>query len=369
MQQPRRLLWLGLTYPPAIGGAPRYAELMAKALDDHMWVERSIFLVARHPNEPDRIMLVNQVSEVRRIFRHRAATANKSLQSYALFALDNIRMLGIGGIARRNSIDTIVVHGWYMLNPSILWSLFPIWKRAGFTLIADMRDCYLGEARLHRLDIFDKIICCGEKVEQLVAKRERLKAKSVCVPVPMDNAFKDVSTATDIVERFGLQPKRFIFSPNGVDDKKRFPLLYDAWRQLLGRGEAFDLVIAGRTRDWRKQYETPLQGGRVVSLGNLSQPELARLYADCAIAVNVSNNESFGRVPLEALGLKIPMLLPSGVPEFLSIPAIHISKDNPIEVADQISKIVAQKMVITDYDLSRHRVQSIAERTLGAIYG
>lgn len=369
LQQSRRIIWLGLTYPPAIGGAPRYTALMAQALDDLKLVDHSLFLVAHHPNEPDRIILANNVSEIRRIFSHRAAKEKKRLHSYGLFALDNLRMLDLPRLAQRHKTDTIVVHGWYMLNPSILWALLPIWKRLGFKLVADVRDCYLGESRLHRLDVFDRIICSGMKVKGLVTTREILKDRSVYVPVPMGNAFKDRCHETSILDKARLDKGRFIFSPNGVDDKKRFPLLYEAWRHLLDRGESFDLVIAGRTRDWRKQYEIPLEGGRIVRLGSLSQPELAQLYSHCAIAVNVSNNESFGRVPIEALELDIPMLFPSGVPEFAHFPKVHLAANSPIDVADQISRIVSSGSSFNNYDLSQHRTQVIAELTIEAIYG
>jgi len=306
---------------------------------------------------------------VERVFTYRAGRESKNLYSYILYLIDNIRLLRLGKIARRKNVDVLVVHGWYMLRPSILWAWLYLLQRSEIKLVVDVRDCYIGEQKLHRLDVFDKIICCGRNVEELVCRRPQLSEKAVYVPVPLSEAFCERPSSTNALIEYGLSPRGYIFSPTGIDDAKRFPLLYDAWVELLSRGKHLDLVVSGRPRDWRAKYgaHTNVASGRLISIGDVTQETLASLYSFSAISVNVSNNESFGRVPIEALNLRVPMLLPSGVPEFSEVPSCCISRDDASSVADQISLILAESVRIENYDLSNHDANKICRDTINHI--
>lgn len=361
-----RILWLGLSFPPAVGGASRYAQIMATTIDKERLAEKALFLVGKYPKQKKRMALENKISEVDRIFTYRAGRSSKGPYSYILYILDNLKLVKVWLIAKRRNIDVIVVHGWYMLYPSTLWAILPLLKLLQIKIVIDVRDCYIGEHRLHRLDVFDMVICCGRNVEELVCRRPQLCGKAVYIPVPLGEAFQKRPSNTNILDRYGLKPGEYIFSPTGIDDAKRFPLLHKAWLELRSRGECLDLVVAGRPRDWRSEYgeSTVFASNRLILIGDVSQETLASLYSFSAISVNVSNNESFGRVPIEALNLGVPMVLPSNVPEFSQVPNICISKDDPISVAEQILFIMHRRTLIDNFDISAHCANRICKDTI-----
>ncbi|MBF01654.1 MAG: hypothetical protein CMP77_16955 [Flavobacterium sp.] len=366
-----RLVWVGLSYPPTAGGAAQYAHMMATTIDSARLCERLVFLVGKHANEWIRKSLPNGISEIRRVFTTRAARSKKDALSYILFLVDNLKLLNVLRVVRQESADAVIVHGWYLLRPSVLWLLLPILKSRGIKLVADLRDTFLGEDGLRRLEIFDRIVCCGRNVEDLVQKRSSLAAKAFYVPVPLNGTWGALTaTAEDKIMRDNsLVPGRYIFSPTGVDDGKRFRLLFEAWLELDRRGAELDLVIAGRPRDWRKEYDHVDSKARVVLVGNIGREELHSLYSQSAISVNVSKNESFGRVPLEALPLDIPMILPSGVPEFDALSSDLITKDDPISVAEQIQAVLKSGAKVKGYDLSIHDVRTVCAQTVSIIAG
>lgn len=366
VRQSVSLLWVGLTFPPAPGGAARYTEELASAVDRLGVAKKLMVLAERFPNQPNEIRYPNGISEIRRVFSYRAGRNKKNFWAYLRYGSDSLRLSLILLRAISMKADAVVFHGWYLLYPSLLTPIISTLKLLRIMVVIDIRDNYLSDNKIERLSSFDLLICCSQNIVERLQSYPALTSKIRHIPVPL-TPLQDEGSSRDSFPQFDLKPYRYIFSASGVSNSKRFPLLYHAWRIILEKGIEMDLVVGGRTRDWSKEYDYKTKGGRLIVTGPLAQNELLSLYQHSAVSVNTSNNESFGRTPLEAIEFGRPMIFPSGVPEFHIFSNRYISRDTPEEVANQIIQAIEDGHFSERYDFAPHDPITVAKETLRVI--
>lgn len=360
-----RILWVSTNYYPSPGGASVYLKLLGSVMDASPQVEQVTILAEAYPGQPDVTFAKHGKVQVRRVFPFRGGAEKKDLVAYWKYGIQNLKLLQIPRLAKKLNVNVVVIHSWYFLFPSVLPFIVNQLKKHGVKLVADMRDANLPVEKFKRLEPFDALLGCGQRVIDHFSSTKSLAAKLHSVAVPLEQFSVESDLVIKTLEKYKLAEDGYVFAPIGISNHKRFSLLFDAWRHLLGHGHKLDLVIAGRNRDWQKRYEEIQEGGKLVLTGSIDRADIHGLYAGAALSLNPSNNESFGRVPAEAIPHGKPILFPAGVPEYN-----HILKDlicntsDPSELAGQMERAIAQGRFGGDYDLSKHVPETVALKTL-----
>jgi glycosyltransferase involved in cell wall biosynthesis len=121
--------------------------------------------------------------------------------------------------------------------------------------------------------------------------------------VPLGSRFSSTSERK-LPEKLRLG-ERFILAVGTIEPRKNYDLLLEAFRGLARHDPGVTLVIAGRLGWNMESFELGPQalgvGNRVRIMFDVSDPELAWLYAHCVAFVYLSNCEGFGLPVLEAL--------------------------------------------------------------------
>jgi glycosyltransferase involved in cell wall biosynthesis len=163
--------------------------------------------------------------------------------------------------------------------------------------------------------------------------------KITVLPVGCDH-LKRVPPSLDILNRFALEPGRFILGVSSQSPIKNFDGLARAW-SILDRPE-LKLAIAGsaNSRIFRDGVGAP--DGRVVRLGYVSDGELRALYETASVFVYPSFYEGFGLPPLEAMTCGCPVLVArsSSLPESCGDAALYCDPSNPADIAEKITSLL-----------------------------
>jgi len=160
------------------------------------------------------------------------------------------------------------------------------------------------------------------------------------------------ATAYELIQK-GLEPEKIRIFPRGVDSQLYHPekasayfkdkpwpdtlkILYagrvskekntdwlaDWFKKLSAKREDVTLVIAG-TGPCLEALRKSLSGQRVLFLGSLESPELARVYASSDLFVFPSTTDTFGNVVLEAQASGLPVIVTDkGGPQEIVIPGV-----------------------------------------------
>ncbi len=355
---------MSTNYYPSPGGASIYLKLLGKIMDASPQVEQVTILAEAYPGQPAVTHGEHGKLEIRRIFPFRGGAEKKDLSAYAKYSLQNLKLLQVPSLAQKLGVNVVIIHSWYFLHPSVLPLIVRKLKKQGIRLVADMRDATLPVRKFGSLEPFDALLCCGQRVVDHLGGGG-LASKLNYVAVPMEEYSVEPEQVDRTLEKYGVKRDGYIFAPIGISEPKRFPLLFEAWRHLLDRGHRLDLVIAGRNRDWHKRYGEGHEGGQLILPGSLDREDIHGLYAGAALSLNPSNNESFGRVPAEAILHDKPILFPAGVPEYGHMPdKLICNTSNAGELADQMAQAIASGHFGGEYDLSSHAPETVAQKTL-----
>lgn len=327
-------------------------------------IDKLVFLVEAFPEQAETTYGSGGKLEVRRVFPFRGGAEKKNAVAYAKYGLQNLKLLRVPTIAKQMNADVVVIHSWYFIHPSVIQHVIKKLKNQGVKLVADMRDVALKPEQFNRLIQFDALIGCGLRVIDHFRQDSRLARKLHHIPVPIEEVEITQARITETLKECDVAADRYIFSPSGVFDSKRFALVFDAWQLLLEEGERYDLVVAGRNRDWNERYGRKHVNGRLILTGALEKEAIHSLYAAAALSLNPSKFEGMPRTPVEAVGHGKPLLFPPATPEFSEFPEEFVcNTDSPAELAQQMKNAIKPGTLGVEYDISRHAPQNVARAT------
>ena len=135
------------------------------------------------------------------------------------------------------------------------------------------------------------------------------------VPLAASQAFGPATSqqASGVLERYGLEDRRFVLSVSTLEPRKNFDGLLKAWTALpsLVR-DKYPLVIAGDL-GWGRVLVGPeaehfQQSGHLRQIGHVPDHDLSMLCARCAVFAYVSHYEGFGLPVLEAMQAGAPVI-------------------------------------------------------------
>ena len=200
------------------------------------------------------------------------------------------------------------------------------------------------------------IVISKSMTADLKRRYPRAAAKFVFVPngAPDFSSSVDVSDERALLDRFGLEPGRYILAVGRLVPEKSFHTLIEAYKSA---GADFKLVIAGKA-DHEDAYSRALLAqadGRVCFTGFQAQPELGALYRNASLFVLPSTHEGLPIAALEAASLGVPMLL-SDIQANLDI-------DLPAECYFPVGDVDAlRRKMLRPHDIYRVDYQGIIRR-------
>jgi len=224
------------------------------------------------------------------------------------------------------------------LNPDILHfqaigpSLFtPLAKILGFKVVVThhgpdyLRKKWEGLSKIilklgeyFAIKFADKIIAVSEYIKNYLEKKYGRKD---IIVIPNGIEIPKISQTTEVIKKFGLQPKKYIFTACRFVPEKGLHDLIFAYRKI--KNPEFKLVIAGDA-DHETKYSRDLkklanetQG--VILTGVLSGEPLVELYSNAGLFVLPSYYEGLPIALLEALSYGLPVLV-SNIPQHREIP-------------------------------------------------
>jgi glycosyltransferase involved in cell wall biosynthesis len=169
--------------------------------------------------------------------------------------------------------------------------------------------------------------------------------KLVAIPPGCDHLLR-VPPSPEIMERFSLEPGKFILGVSSQSPIKNFEGLAKAWK-LLGRPE-LKLAIAGQTNRRVFRNDGGMVDGRVVSLGYVSDAELRALYKHASVFVYPSFYEGFGIPPMEAMTCGCPVVVArsSALPESCGDAALYCDPLSPEDIAEKVALLLDNQILV-----------------------
>ena len=165
-------------------------------------------------------------------------------------------------------------------------------------------------------------------------------------------------------QSFGIT-KPFVFYAGGGDPRKNLAALVRAFSSLASPlRDGHQLVIAGRLSSGDRGLielaatKCGLDPQSLVFLGYVSDPDLARLYNDCAVFVMPSLHEGFGLPALEAMQCGAPTIgsNTSSIPEVIGLPEALFDPREDGEIASKITRVLSEpafRQRLIDHGLAR----------------
>jgi glycosyltransferase involved in cell wall biosynthesis len=238
-----------------------------------------------------------------------------------------------------------------------------------------------------------------ERDPKLMGVRDRFFFKTM-VPRSVRRADRVLAvseqTKRDLVERYHVDERKVVVTPNGVDEAFRPEgptrdgrpyLLFVGALQLrkdpLAAIEALSLadsdlglVLVGPDKGAAAEAGRAVArlglNGRVEFAGHVEKPELAALYRGAEALVFPSRYEGFGLPVLEAMASGTPVVATSAgaIPEVAGDAAVLVGPGDPVALAGGIERALADRDRLVRAGLERARLYSwteTARRTL-AVY-
>lgn len=210
------------------------------------------------------------------------------------------------------------------------------------------------------LNTADKIIFVNRfQMEKFAPK---IRDKSVYIPNGICMPETELESST--LEKYGLEPEKYILSVGRITPEKGFHTLIEAFK--LQENARCKLVIAGGV-EFEENYMKNLQqlagDASVVFTGYVFGKELAELYANTALFVLASENEGFPLVLLEAMSYRRNVL----VSDISATHLVKLDQDDYFPAGDvqalglRLSK-KWNEPAERDYDLSAFSWDRIAEQ-------
>ena len=152
----------------------------------------------------------------------------------------------------------------------------------------------------------------------------------------------------------GLPDDRpFVFAAGSIRPSRGLEDLIRAAPRLVARHPDLRIVIAGRSDDGRRRYETSLKrlasglgvGDHLIWLGHVSKAELAWAFERCAAFVVTSRAEACPNLVLEAMSYGAPAVstIQEPMPELFGEGALFYRPGDAEQLADRISTLAGSR--------------------------
>jgi glycosyltransferase involved in cell wall biosynthesis len=142
-----------------------------------------------------------------------------------------------------------------------------------------------------------------------------------------------------VLERYGLTGRRFVFTPGGLQHRKNAELILSAWPRILEKNPDLLLVVANWTDPVYLSQAEALAPSCILA-GFQEEDELVALYSTAALVWFPTRYDGFGMPVIEAMASGTPVVSSNttGIPEVAGDAAVLLS---PLEPNDHVEAICA----------------------------
>jgi glycosyltransferase involved in cell wall biosynthesis len=167
------------------------------------------------------------------------------------------------------------------------------------------------------------------------------------IPCGIDDAFTRKSSAEvgPVLERLGIRWP-YILYVGTLDPRKNLPMLVKSFAQLVERGHAEHLALAGQhgwtVSELLEQVHIPLIQDRVHMLGYVEEADLPYLYSAARLFAYPSVLEGFGFPPLEAMACGVPVVASdsSSLTDNLAGAAALVARDDEAALTAAMERMI-----------------------------
>ena len=159
------------------------------------------------------------------------------------------------------------------------------------------------------------------------------------VPNAASESFFQPSTEKGrrVLEQFGLEGRRFVLTPGGLQHRKNAELILDAWPRIHEQIPDLLLVVINWTDPVYQSRANALAPSCVLA-GFQEEEELVALYSAAELVWFPTRYDGFGMPVIEAMASGTPVVSSNttGIPEVAGTAAILLSPDRPSDHIDTI---------------------------------
>lgn len=207
----------------------------------------------------------------------------------------------------------------------------------------------------------DAIIFVNKK--QVNRFKTAIRNKSTYIPNGVH--IQSRTTATDRIEKLGIQPNHYVLAVGRITQEKGLDYLIDAF--LQSKHKNIKLVLAGgidHASSYAKKIIDKAKNTDIIMAGYADGEYLRQLYSNASLFVLSSYNEGFPLVLLEAMSYHLP-LLASDIP---ANKQLNLDNDSYFETGNisELANKLTYKLSGTNsvsYDLSEYTWTRIAYLT------
>ncbi|KVD16083.1 glycosyl transferase family 1 [Burkholderia ubonensis] len=278
------------------------------------------------------------------------------------FARLNLRTVPGSGQSWEQFSLPLAARGTLLLN---LCNSGPLFFRNQVTVLHDAAPVSVPDAYTPAFRTWYRAMapCIGRVARRVLtgtefARREINRAYQIplqkigVVPESGEHILRATDTV-DVVQKFGLGRRPYIFAVSSASRHKNFRLVIEAMEKL--EGDRYDFVIAGGNLPIFNKQEEVLPRF-VKQVGYVSDAELKGLFRNAACFVFPSLYEGYGLPPVEAMTLGCPVIasnLPS-IREACGNAAVYISPHDPGQLADAMDRVMSDPQLRTAMRQSGH---------------
>jgi len=352
-----RPLILTPLYPPAVGGAAIYFDGIVNRLTQYDEIEILFVLTEQMSGQP--CTLSRDKVRLLRWLPNRISNGRKPLSIHlAAYILTQLRLASLlPRLRHRYQIHLIHFHTRY--RGRLFYNTL---RRARVPIIADLRDKMTDPAAL--VGVADRLLCCGEGVQQFAIARGFPAERTVLIPAALDLPVpQPQGEILSVRHRYNLEVPYLLFVGDITTNKGVYDLLnaYERWQTSH---PDFHLVLIGINREGKRFLDRLQQTKRVIYLGHVPYSDALALIQGAEVVILPSRSEGLPTVILEAIALGRKVICPPNIPEFIRhCPAFVLSEVTPEAIASKLSQVLDSN-ALPHYPLEVHKLERVVLQLL-----
>lgn len=267
----------------------------------------------------------------------------------------------------------------FIIQPGFIMPFLTNRKTKYITVIHDLAHLRTKEMSAYNRFIFDfstKIAI--KKADILVTVSETVKQELLIqYDIPIDKIkvvynsigqhFINAQINNNIIEKYDLEPKKYILSVATLNKRKNIPELIKAFEQISNKYPNLKLVLVGGMGN--EQREKLTKHPNVIFTGYIKDEELPTLYSNALLYMYPSLYEGFGIPLIEAQYCGCPVLC-SDIPVFREIGANSVKYCNPtsnsianeLEVLINNPELLSKLSSLGSENVKRFSIENIAKQ-------
>lgn len=349
-----RISILSPFFAPSVGGAAKYYSILVDLLkEDFKQIE---LITESHPQKKYGNELIPEKNLlIRRLIPYKSGRSSKDIIRYLSFAVQELLIILLPFIISKKS-KALVIHSNFIQNsfalPMMLSISKSLFKR--IKLIADIRDNGLCASKIDLLNEFNEVIVCSKNALANIKNRQN-NLKITYIPVPFILEKIDSSDASNVLKKLKVDQGEYIFTPNGIDEKKTFSKIYELFKLLKLKMPKLKLVVAGRYKSKKSTYNESIRNGEMIHFNELDSKKILSLMMFSKLILVMPNPiDGMPRTILEGISVGARIMYPYNIYELEGEEDItKIYKNTTTkEIADNAEKIITNDIKIKNYDLS-----------------